>query len=79
MLIFCQLSLGFLTSPDVRKFDTTPKSTCQLRLYGVEQFLGSNDMIDHNVNMRKRKNDKSLRTLGKFKFYLCTMSRYVIL
>ena len=42
------------------------KEKCQLRLYAVQEFMVSNDVINDNTPARhQRRTDKSLSTVGK--------------
>ena len=50
-------------SNKIRKFH----DTCEIKLYGVENFIGQHDKFDKSTPKRWRITDRSLETLGKGK------------
>ena len=47
-----------------RKFD----DMCEIKFYGVQNFIVEHDKFDKTTARRRRKTDRSLETLGKCRF-----------
>ena len=47
-----------------RKFD----DMCEIKFYGVQNFIVEHDKFDKTTAKRRRKTDRSLETLGKRRF-----------
>ena len=53
-----------------RKFD----DMCEIKFYGVQNFIVEHDKFDKTTEKRKRKTDRSLETLGEIQNHIIICS-----
>ena len=64
--IVCLLGKSWATLPHPRSFvNVISWQKCEIKFYGVKNFIYQNDNFYHDVRKRGYKTDKSLETMGK--------------
>ena len=66
LIVICFHSIENTNSREIitRKFD----DMCEIKFYGVQNFIVEHDKYDKTTAKRRRKTDRSLETLGKRRF-----------